>query len=77
MDIFKFFATHCPGSKLQTDFKTRVKAAMKYGHAVSLELTLCTRRYMGFEKFMSHWTPLKNEYAEVTWIVLTLGSAND
>jgi len=72
-EIFKFFANHSSGS-LSRDFKARVKTAMKQGQAVTLELTLCTRRFMGFEKFQVHFTPLKDEKSEVQWLVVTLGS---
>ncbi len=77
MDIFRFLATHSPGSKLSSDFKSGVKGALKYGTAVTRDLTLCTRRYMGFEKFLSHWTPLKNEAGEVSWVVVSLGGLQD
>ncbi|KAK4993370.1 hypothetical protein LTR66_006049 [Elasticomyces elasticus] len=70
-DIFKFLANHASGS-LTRDFKSRVKAALKVGQPISLDVTLCTRRYMGFEKFIVHWTPLKNDTGEVGWVVLTL-----
>ncbi|KIW66816.1 hypothetical protein PV04_06110 [Phialophora macrospora] len=74
MDIFRFLATHSAASKLGSDFKTRVRAALKSGKPISLDLVLCTRRYLGFEKFVSHWTPLKNEVGEVGWVVVTLGA---
>ena len=77
MDIFRFFAVHSPASKISNDFKSKVRTALKFGNAVSLDLTLCTRRYMGFEKFVSHWTPLKNEAGEVEWVVITLGGLQD
>jgi PAS domain S-box-containing protein len=73
MDIFRFLATHSTASKLGSDFKARVRTALKYGNPISLDLVLCTRRYMGFEKFVSHWTPLKNEAGEVGWVVVSLG----
>jgi hypothetical protein len=47
---------------------------MKVGAAVSLELSLCTRRYHGFEKFVTHWTPLKGEKGKVHFVVLALGA---
>ena len=28
---------------------------------------------MGFEKFLTHWTPLKDEGGKVEFVVLTLG----
>ena len=57
-----------------SDFKSTVRGALKMGNAVSLELKLCARPYMGFERFVLHWTPLKDEGGAVTWIVLTLGN---
>ena len=77
MDIFRFLAQHSPSSKISSDFKSRVKTALKYGNSVSMDLTLCTRRYMGFEKLVSHWTPLKNEVGEVGWVVVSLGGQQD
>ncbi len=50
---------------------------MRTGQAVSLDITLCTRRFMGYERFATHWTPLKNEADEVSFIILTLGSFQD
>ncbi|ETI22710.1 hypothetical protein G647_06786 [Cladophialophora carrionii CBS 160.54] len=76
-DIFRFLATHSAGSKLGSDFKTRVRAALKHGSPISLDVVLCTRRYMGFEKFVSHWTPLKNEMGEVGFVVVTLGGGGE
>jgi hypothetical protein len=73
MDVFRFLAMHSTASKLGSDFKARVRTALKYGNPISLDLVLCTRRYMGFEKFVSHWTPLKNEAGEVGWVVVSLG----
>jgi hypothetical protein len=77
MDIFRFLATHTPNSKLPSDFKSRVRTALKGGNAVSMDITLCTRRYMGFEQFVSHWTPLKTETGEVGWVVVSLGGMQD
>jgi len=56
------------------DFKSNVKGALKMGQAISLDLKLCARPYMGFERFVLHWTPLKNEGGAVSWVVLTLGN---
>ncbi len=72
-DIFKFLANHGTGS-LNWDFKSQVKGALKSGQAVSLDIKLCAKPYMGFEKFVCHWTPLKDEKGAVAWVVLTLGS---
>ncbi|TKA22964.1 hypothetical protein B0A50_07707 [Salinomyces thailandicus] len=72
-DVFKFLATHSSGSTSR-DFKSNVKNALKMGRAISLDLKLCAKPYMGFETFALHWTPLKNEVGEVGWIVLTLAS---
>lgn len=74
-DVFKFLSTYSKKS-LPSDFKSRVKTSLKDGQAISVELVLSTRRSMGFEKFVLHWTPLKGEEGEVGWVVLTLGGAN-
>lgn len=71
VDVFRFLGHHA--HSLNRDFKSRVKAAMKVGAAVSVELSLCTRQYHGFEKFVTHWTPLKDEKGSVCFAVLTLG----
>ncbi|KAK5120765.1 hypothetical protein LTR85_005831 [Meristemomyces frigidus] len=59
-DVFKFLANHGSGS-VSWDYKSAVKGAIKMGQPISLELKLCARPYMGFEMFVLHWTPLKDE----------------
>ena len=76
MDIFRFLSAHSP-SKLSSDFKSRVRTALKMGNAISMDLTLCTRKYMGYERYAIHWTPLKNEVGEVAFVVCTLGGFQD
>lgn len=76
MDIFRWLSVHS-ASKLSSEYKSRVRAALKLGNAISVDLTMCTRRYMGFEKFATHWTPLKNEAGELAFVILTLGSFQD
>ena len=71
-DIFKFLTHHA--NSVPREYKSRVKNQLKAGQAISLELTLCTRRFMGFERFITHWTPLKNEDGTVHFVILTLGS---
>lgn len=73
-DVFKFLNNHGSGSGTSWEFKSTVKNALKMGQAVSLELKLCAKPTMGIEKFMLHWTPLKDETGGVKWIVLTLGN---
>ena len=74
-DIFKFLANHSPsGSSLGSDFKAAVRSSLKLGNPISLDLKLCARPYMGFERFVLHWTPLKDEQGVVCWVVLTLGN---
>jgi hypothetical protein len=72
IDVFRFLNHHA--NSLSRDFKSRVKGALKMGQAVSVDLTLCTRQYHGFEKFVTHWTPLKDEQGKVCFAVLTLGA---
>lgn len=75
-DIFKFLTLHSQNG-LNREYKSRVKSAVKMGQAVSLDLTLCTRRIMGFENFLTHWTPLKNDVNQTNFVVLTFGSLQD
>lgn len=75
-EIFKFLSQHSSGN-LSRDYKSRVKTAIKTGQAITIDLSLCTRRKMGFEQFMTHWTPLKNDQHVTEFIVLTLGSLQD
>lgn len=74
LDVFRFLSSHCPNGKLGGDFKSRVRSSARAGAAVSLEVTLCTNRRMEFEKFVSHWTPLKDGAGEVGFVVCALGS---
>ncbi|KAI1618466.1 non-specific serine/threonine protein kinase [Exophiala viscosa] len=76
MDVFRFLEAHAK-SKLGSEFKQRVRSSLKMGHATSMDVTLCTRRFMGFERFATHWTPLKNETNEVGFVIMTLGSYQD
>ena len=74
-DIFKFLARHT--DNMSREFKARIKAALKAGMAISMDLQLFTRRSMifrGVENFATHWTPLKDEHSRVRWVVVTLGS---
>lgn len=75
-DIFKFLSQYT-SSGLARDYKSRVKGAIKSATAVSLDLSLCTRRIMGYEQFLTHWTPLKNDTSTVGFMVLTFGSLRD
>lgn len=72
-DAFRFLANHGSGS-VGADFKAAVKGSLRAGQPISLDLKLCARPYMGFEKFVLHWTPLKDELGAVQWVVLTLGN---
>ena len=71
LDVFKFLTQN--SSSMSRDFKSRVKTALRAGQAISIELTLCTQRRLGFERMVSHWTPMKNEFGAVKYVVLTLG----
>lgn len=75
-EVFKFLGQHAAGG-LARDYKTRVKTVIKTGVAATIDLTLCTRRIMGFEQFLTHWTPLKDDRSAVAYVVLTLGSMQD
>ena len=76
-DIFRVLNQHS-GTTISKDFKNRVRSNLKMGRAVSLDINLATKRSLimrGSEKFVSHWTPLKNEFGATGWVVLTLASA--
>ncbi|KAK2009740.1 hypothetical protein LZ32DRAFT_564169 [Colletotrichum eremochloae] len=72
-DVFRFLKQNMLNH--QSDYKTRVRSAMRAGAPVSVEVRLQTRRsaqFRGDEKFMTHWTPLKDEKSAVHWIVITM-----
>lgn len=65
-------------TSLPKDFRTNVKSSIKMGRALSLDINLVTRRSMmtmkGYEKFVSHWTPLKGESALVKFVIVCFAS---
>ena len=86
-DIFKILSEHTQSTSTHKALKNTVNQFLKKGNAVSLELGLMTgmeSRRGGFtsmsdrrggrseEKYVSHWTPLKDEEGRVTWVVLTI-----
>jgi len=73
VNVFSFLEQHSVNTS--RDFKSRVKAALKAGQPVSLDLNLSTRRLMRYVKFATHWTPLKDDDGKVGYVVLTLGSS--
>ena len=75
VDVFRFLSQHAQGS-LSREYKYTVKNSLRLGAAISLDLSLRTKRFMGFERFACHWTPLKDETGNVVFVVLTLGSAS-
>lgn len=63
-DVFRFLGHHMISK--QTEYRTRVKTAIRSGVPVSTALRLQTRRsamFRGDEAFVAHWTPLKDEKA--------------
>ncbi|POS75652.1 hypothetical protein DHEL01_v205950 [Diaporthe helianthi] len=72
-DVFRFLSANMMVK--QSEYKTRVRNAIRAGMPVSTELRLQTRRsaiFRGDEKFVAHWTPLKDEKAAVHWVVVTV-----
>lgn len=72
-NVFKMLAQHAPS--MPRDFKSRVKASLKAGRAVSADINIVTKKsvvYRRSERLATHWTPLKDANAEVMWVVLTL-----
>jgi hypothetical protein len=71
--IFKILEQHAPSTP--RDFKSRIKASLKAGRAISTDLNLVTKRsviYRRSERFATHWTPLKDENANVKYVVVAL-----
>lgn len=72
-DVFRFFKANMVGK--ETDYRSRVRLAVRNGSAISVEVRLQTRRsalYRGDERFVTHWTPLKDEDSATEWVVITL-----
>ncbi|KAL1860291.1 hypothetical protein Daus18300_009346 [Diaporthe australafricana] len=72
-DVFRFFGLNMMAK--QSEYKARVRNAIRVGMPVSTELRLQTRRsaiFRGDEKFVAHWTPLKDEKAAVHWVIVTV-----
>ena len=75
-NIFKFLAQHT--TALPREYKSKVKDALKHGHAISASINLFTLRSLarskGDDKFFTHWTPCKDERGLVAYVVVTLSS---
>ncbi|KAK1994596.1 hypothetical protein LX36DRAFT_613917 [Colletotrichum falcatum] len=75
-DVFRFLKQNMVNH--QSDYKARVRTGIRAGSPVSVEVRLQTRRsaqFRGDEKFMTHWTPLKDEKSAVHWVVVTMAPA--
>ena len=72
VNVFQFLEQHAVN--IGRDFKSRVKASLKMGQPISLDINLSTRKFMRYIKFVTHWTPLKDDEGKVCYVVLTLGS---
>ena len=75
-NIFKFLAQHT--TALPREYKSKVRDALKHGHAISASINLFTLRSLarskGDDKFFTHWTPCKDERGIVAYVVVTLSS---
>lgn len=63
-EIFRFLGQNMLTK--QSEYKTRVRNAIRAGVPISTPLRLQTRRsavFRGDEAFVAHWTPLKDEKA--------------
>ncbi|KAK8124292.1 uncharacterized protein PG998_000051 [Apiospora kogelbergensis] len=72
-DVFRFFKANMVGK--ESDYRGRVRLAIRNGQPLSVEIRLQTRRsalYRGDERFVTHWTPLKDENSATEWVVVTL-----
>lgn len=73
VNVFSFLEQHAVN--ISRDFKSKVKASLKAGQPVSLDLNLSTRKFMRYVKFITHWTPLKDEEGKVCYVIVALGSS--
>lgn len=86
-DIFRVLAENSMQSTLRKTLRATVREFIRRGNAVSVELGLMTgmeTKRGGFsimgdrkvvrteEKYVSHWTPLKDAEGRVNWVVLTI-----
>jgi hypothetical protein len=81
-DVFSILAPHSSSSSNHRALKMIVKDSIKRGSAVSVEMGLLTgfeekRGFSGAnkrkeERYVGHWTPLKDEEGNVKWVVLTI-----
>ncbi|KAK6222641.1 hypothetical protein LQW54_000821 [Pestalotiopsis sp. IQ-011] len=74
-EAFRFFKQNMISK--ETDYRSRVRNAIRAGSPISVELRLQTRRsakFRGDEVFATHWTPLKDDKAAVHWVVIALAS---
>ncbi|KAI0120708.1 hypothetical protein BJ170DRAFT_160834 [Xylariales sp. AK1849] len=72
-EIFRFFKQNMVSK--ETDYRSRVRNAIRVGQPISVEIRLQTRRsarFRGDERFWAHWTPLKDENAASHWVVVML-----
>jgi len=83
-DIFKVLSELAPYSSSFKTLKSTVRESLKQGNAVSVEMGLLTgmeTRRGGFggrsdrraeERYVGHWTPMKDENGATKWVVLTI-----
>ena len=72
-NVFKVLNQHAPS--MPRDFKSRIRTALKGGRAISSDINLVTKKsviYRRSERLATHWTPLKDEHANVKYVVVTL-----
>ncbi|KAK6223596.1 Aureochrome1 [Colletotrichum tabaci] len=75
-DVFRFLKQNMVNH--QSDYKSRVRNALRAGGPVSVDVRLQTRRsalFRGDERFVTHWTPLKDEKSAVRWVVVIMSPA--
>jgi len=88
-NVFKVLSEYSLPSSVQKNLRATVRESIRRGAAVGVELGLMTgieTKRSGFsimgdrkvirteEKYVSHWTPLKDEEGRSSWVVLTTAS---
>ncbi|KAI5360123.1 Putative PAS domain, RGS domain, PAS domain superfamily protein [Septoria linicola] len=73
--VFNFLKDHMMKREKKSDWQAKVRNSLKKGQPISVALNLQTKRSIAFrgdEKFLAHWTPLKDVEGKTGWVVLCL-----
>lgn len=70
-NIFRILIQYIPN--MSRDFKNRIKLSLKAGHIISADLNPMTKRSIIYRKSENtHSTPLKDEHANLKYVIVML-----